>query len=163
MKNTYLISFFLIGVLGFPAAASDQPAPRSQAARFGLYLAERNLYEAGFLLRMKEKISLTQDQEKSIRGMMLKYEERAINRNADIKAQEMKLVALLRQDPVNRKEMEKLFRHINRLRTDLYIDHLNYLLDLRALLTAEQKELIEEGKRNFRQRMLQRRKETGKD
>jgi len=155
MKKTILIAFFVICIFGNLSAFSSDP-PRSQTARFGLYLAERNLYEAKFLLRMKEEIGLSQEQEKAIHEMMLKYEEKAMGRNADIKAQEMKLAAFLRQDPVNRKEMEKMFRNISRLRTDLYINHLNYLLDLRALLNSEQKSRIDAIKEKFRRRFQKR-------
>ena len=116
--------------------------------RFGLYMAENNLFEARFILHLKGEIGLTAPQEKKIEDMMLAYEESAIRRGSDVKVLELKFASLLKGNRIDRREMEKLAREIGKMKTDLQVGHLNYLLDVRDTLTAEQIQKLEkdEGK-----------------
>lgn len=118
--------------------------------RFGLHMAENNLFEARLILRLKDKIGLSAQQEQKIGDMMLAYEESSIRRGSDIKVLELKFAALLKGNRIDRRQMEKMAREIGGKRTDLQVDHLNYLLDVRDVLTAEQAAKLEKLKRNFR-------------
>lgn len=117
--------------------------------KFGLFMAENNLFEARMILRFKSDIGLTPEQEKKIENMMLAHEETAIKRQADIKVMELRFAAVLKGEKVNRREMEKMAREIGNYKTDLQIGHLNYLLDIRDTLNPEQIQKVESLKRKF--------------
>ncbi|MCX6555793.1 MAG: Spy/CpxP family protein refolding chaperone [Candidatus Aminicenantes bacterium] len=121
--------------------------------RFGLYMAENNLFEARFILRLKNEIGLTPAQEQKIENMMLANEEAAIRRGSDIKVLELKFAALLKNNRIDRRAMEDMARAMGKLKTDLQVDHLNYLLDLRDTLTPEQIQKIEKLKKDIPERM----------
>jgi Spy/CpxP family protein refolding chaperone len=121
--------------------------------RFGLYMAENNLFEARFILRLKSEIGLTPAQEQKIEDMMLANEETTIRRSSDIKVLELKFAALLKGNRIDRRVMEDMARAMGKLKTDLQVNHLNYLLDLRDTLTPEQIQKIEKLKKDIPERM----------
>lgn len=131
--------------------------------KFGLFMAENNLFEARMILRFKSEIGLTPGQEKRIENMMLAHEETAIRKQADIKVMELHFAAVLKEEKVNRKEMGKMAREIGNFKTDLQIDHLNYLLDIRDTLNSEQIQKMENLKmkvgQNLRERIMERRQD----
>lgn len=120
--------------------------------QFGLHMAENNLFEAHFILHLKTEINLTAQQEKKIEDLILAHEEAAIRRGSDIKVLELKFASLLKNNGIDRKEMEKMAREMGQLKTDLQVDHLNYLLDVRDTLTPEQIQKIEKLKKDFPER-----------
>ncbi|HNX97997.1 MAG TPA: hypothetical protein PKK12_09985 [Candidatus Aminicenantes bacterium] len=145
------IAALTVGVvvgLGLLAASGHaMPEKRGMSAlasmKFGLHMAENNLFEARFLLCHKEAINLSADQEKRIEGLMLGWEEKAIRRGGDLKVMELRFATLLKDQKIDRQAMEKMARDIGAIRTDLQVDHLNYLIDLRDILSAEQVKQLE--------------------
>ncbi|MBN2399645.1 MAG: Spy/CpxP family protein refolding chaperone [Candidatus Aminicenantes bacterium] len=121
--------------------------------RFGLYMAENNLFEARLIMRLKGEIGLTAEQEGKIGNMMLSHDEAAIRRASDIKVLELKFASLLKNNRIDRREMEKMAREMGKLKTDLQVDHINYLLDVRDILTAEQIQKLEKLKKQFSERV----------
>lgn len=163
MNSKRLFLFTLVFVFLASAMLSAAPATRERALRpllqhlkFGLQMIENNLFEARMILRFKAEIGLNAEQVKKIEDMMLAQEEQGIRRDADIKVLEVKFAALMREPKVNRKEMEKMLRQLGQLRTDLQVDHMNYLLDVRGTLTAEQIAKLDGFKRKFRDGMRER-------
>jgi Spy/CpxP family protein refolding chaperone len=149
------IVFLLVMVLLLGTAAQAQAGKRLRpntlnSMRFGLYMAENNLFEARFILHLKGEIALTAPQVQKIENMMLAYEENAIRRGSDIKVLELKFASLLKGNRIDRREMEKMAREIGRMKTDLQVGHLNYLLDVRDTLTAAQIQKLEALKQKFR-------------
>jgi len=158
--NRKTLSLALVGalLLTMTASAEARNRPRLQRMqllknlRFGLHMAENNLFEGRMILRMKDEIGLTAEQVKRIENMMLSQEETAIRRQSDLKVMELHFAALLKNDKVNRKEMERMARDIGKFRTDQQIGHLNYLLDIRDTLSAEQIGKLEQLKKKSLQR-----------
>ncbi len=151
-----LVMVLLLGTLS-QAQVGKRPRPGVlNSMRFGLYMAENNLFEARFILHLKAEIGLAPEQEKKIGDMMLAYEESAIRRGSDIKVLELKFASLLKPGRVDRREMEKMVREIGKMKTDLQVGHLNYLLDVRDTLTAEQVQKLEKAKEKFRGEMRER-------
>jgi Spy/CpxP family protein refolding chaperone len=153
------IVFLLVAVLLLGGIAQAQDGERLRpnmlnGLRFGLYMAENNLFEARMILHMKGEIGLTAQQEQKIEDMMLAYEENAIRRGSDLKVLELKFASLLKGNRIDRREMEKQARQIGAMRTDLQVGHLNYLLDVRDTLTAEQVQKLEKLKEKFRSRLM---------
>jgi len=152
------IIFLLVMVLLLGAGARAQDSQRMRPSvlnsmRFGLYMAENNLFEARFVLHLKSEIGLAAPQEQKIEDMMLAYEENAIRRGSDIKVLELKFASLLKGNRIDRREMEKQARAIGQMKTDLQVGHLNYLLDVRDILTADQVQKLEKRKEKFREEM----------
>jgi Spy/CpxP family protein refolding chaperone len=154
-KKTIVFSILLILLsITIQAQAVKKPWPNMfHNLKFGLYMAENNLFEARFILRLKSEIGLNGDQEQKIENMMLAYEEAAIRRGSDIKVLELKFASLLKNNRIDRSEMEKMVRAIGKLKTDLQVDHLNYLLDVRDILTPEQIQKIEKLKKDIPERI----------
>lgn len=147
-----LVMVLLLGTLS-PAQDGKRLRPYLlNSLRFGLHMAENNLFEARFLLHQKDEIGLTAQQEQKIEDLMLAHEESAIRSGSDIKVLELKFAALLEAKRIDRREMERMARAIGGKRTDLQVQHLNYLLDVRDVLTAEQVAKLEKMKRAFRPR-----------
>jgi Spy/CpxP family protein refolding chaperone len=156
-----LIMVLLLGTLA-PAQAGKRPRPGMlNSLRFGLYMAENNLFEARFILHFKGEIGLSAPQEQKIENLMLAYEESAIRRGSDVKVLELKFAALLKGNRIDRREMEKQAREIGRMKTDLQVGHLNYLLDVRDVLTAEQAQKLEKMKEKFRATLHERMEKGG--
>ena len=151
--NKKIIFFLMVLIMlsvTIRAQADKKPWPNMfPNLKFGLYMAENNLFEARFILRLKGEIGLTQTQEQKIENMMLAQEEAAIRRGSDIKVLELKFASLLKNNSINRREMEKMVRAMGKLKTDLQVDHLNYLLDVRDTLTPEQIQKIEKLKKDI--------------
>lgn len=153
-KYISLLILFLMLSLAIPAQPNKKPWPHMlNNLRFGLYMAENNLFEARFILRLKNEIGLTAAQEQKIENMMLANEEVVIRRASDIKVLELKFAALLKSNRIDRREMEKMARAMGTLKTDLQVDHINYLLDVRDTLTPEQVLKIEKLKKEIPERI----------
>jgi len=120
--------------------------------RQGVRMAERNLFPAGILLKLKERINLSKDQVRTIEKMRDAHQESAIRRAADIKVLELKVASYMGKENINRGKLEKMLRQVAAMKTDLTIANINYLLDLRDLLTPDQIKKIE-SIRNERIRM----------
>jgi Spy/CpxP family protein refolding chaperone len=139
-------------------AASPPGRDMMKHARFGIRMAEKNLLPAHMLLRFKDEIGLTQDQVNKIETMQEQFMEYAIKQKANLKIKEMKFHSYLKKDKIDREKMEKMIREITGMKTDMQISHMNYLLDLKELLTPEQLQKIETFRKERRLRWLRERK-----
>ena len=133
----------------FPALSrgidfGEQEKNREQHFKEVFYFAEVNLYDAPIILMEKEKINLTGEQERKVEKLMLDYQERSIREGAEIKIEELRLVSYLNSDKPNRKEMVRRIRKISEKKTDMLVGHMNYLLDLKEVLTLKQLQLLVE-------------------
>jgi len=151
--------FLLVAILLLGVAAQAQDGKRLRPnmlnnLRFGLYMAENNLFEARFILRLKGEIGLAPQQEQKIEDMMLAYEENAIRRGSDLKVLELKFASLLKGNRIDRREVEKQARQIGAMKTELQVGHLNYLLDVRDTLTAEQVQKLEKLKEKLHSHLM---------
>jgi Spy/CpxP family protein refolding chaperone len=159
MNKKTIFLLVLILLLGTMSQAQDGKRLKPNmlnSMRFGLTMAENNLFEARFILRLKSEIGLAAAQEQKIENMMLAYKESAIRHGSDIKVLELKFASLLKPNRIDRREMEKLAREIGKMKTDLQVGHLNYLLDVRDTLTPEQIQKLEKMKDKFRGEMRER-------
>jgi Spy/CpxP family protein refolding chaperone len=112
-------------------------------ARYGIHMAEKNLFPGSMLLKFKDEIGLTAEQVGKIEKMTELFHEAAIKKQAEIKIKGLKVRSYLKEEQVDRKKMEIMIREIAKMKTDMQVDHMNYLLDLKDLLTPEQIAKIE--------------------
>mgnify|MGYP001118586031 CR=1 FL=1 len=124
--------------------------------RQGVRMAEKNLFSAQILLKLKERINLTKDQVRTIEKMRDAHQESAIKRTADIKVLELKIGSYMEKEKINRGKLEKMLRQVAAMKTDLTVANINYLLDLRDLLTPEQIKKVESVKGEMRQMRMKR-------
>jgi Spy/CpxP family protein refolding chaperone len=158
-----LVTLAVVGLIltaaHLTAVPRPNPAPGDMMkhTRFGIYMAEKNLFPAHILLRFKDEIGLTEDQVNKIEKMQELFMESTIRGKADLKIKEVKLHSYLKENQVDRKKMEKMIREIASMKTDMQIAHINYLLDLKDVLTPEQLQKIETFKKErWHQRMKER-------
>lgn len=148
--------FMLVSTMSFlDARQGPDRRDMMKRGRFGVRMAERNMFPSHVLLKMKDKIQLTEDQVAKIEGMERTFEEYRIRAGADIDIMELKLRDYLKGDKVKRSEVEKLVRKVSGLKTDMQVAHINHLLDLKELLTPEQITKIEDVKKNMRKHMME--------
>jgi len=163
MKRISVFFLALVVFLGLVFQA-EAAVPRGDRERplmrrgmlMGMRMVENNLYPPSMLLRLAEEIGLTEDQEGKIRDMELRYKEIELKQQAEIRIQSLKLRNMLSASKVDRKAVDRAILSISKLRADIQLARINHLLDVRALLTPEQKEKIEEGKKKMRRRFWHR-------
>jgi Spy/CpxP family protein refolding chaperone len=158
-KVTILIAAVLILIsMNLMAERGSRGRDMVKHARFGIHMAEKNLFSGSMLLKFKDEIGLTAEQVSKIEKMTDLFQEAAIRKQADIKVKGLKVRSYLKEEQVDRKKMEIMIREIAKMRTDLQVDHMNYLLDLKDLLTPEQIAKIESIKKESRHKRMKTRK-----
>lgn len=126
-------------------------------------LSGHNLLNGRILLKYREKINLTPKQVEKIETLMMEYESFYISKTGEIKSKELRFAFYLRsgKKELDRKEMAKYIREISSIKTDVIVTHVNYLLDLKNLLTPQQRktlETLEEARRKQGKKTAERQK-----
>ncbi len=134
----------------------------SKHMRQGAAMAEKNLYRGQMLLRMKTELGLTPDQVKKIEQISLNFQESVIKRMADTKILELKFANYLQGKKIDKKTVEKMIKEIAALKTDLQIDRVFHLLDIKSILTPDQLKKAEELRMKFKRRAFSRMRDGGK-
>lgn len=158
-----VIVTLVAGLLLVPALGFANPGPdMMKHARMGSRLVEKNMFPPKMLLRHQDEIGLTEDQVTKIEKMQQKFQEYEIKQKAEMKIQWLKFKTLLKKDKVDRKKMEKMIRETARMRTNMQIDKMNYMLDVKEVLTPEQITKIKEFKKKMRKRRWSKGMKRGK-
>ncbi len=131
-------------------------------ARFGMHMAEKNLYSCRMLLHLKDQISLSAEQIKKIEKMQAAFAETQLRGKTEVKVQKMKFDTYLKGDNIDRNKLAKLVKSVAALQTNLQLDRLNFLLDVKSVLTADQVKKLEELKKKMRHRAFRRFREGKK-
>lgn len=158
MAKKIVILGMIILLMGFSTVEllARKGAPY-RPMRYGIRLAEKNLFAVELLLRHKDEIGLTASQVDRIENMRLDHHEIAIKRRSDIKVFELKLGSLLKKETVDRSAVQKMIRKIGEMKTDQFIERINFMLDVRNVLNPDQIAKIESMKKAMRLRRFNRR------
>lgn len=149
-----LITGLMLAMAYFTMDAQMMPQRMMEHARFGIMLVDKNLFPAPVLLKHKDDIGLTAEQVGKIEKMQVQQQETFIKKQAEINVKELKLSTFLKEDKIDRGKLEGMIQEIGKMRTDLQVQHINHLLDLRDLLTADQLKKLENFKEDrMRERM----------
>ncbi|MDQ1353218.1 MAG: hypothetical protein QG657_3524 [Acidobacteriota bacterium] len=99
-----------------------------------------NLYDARFILDAQEDLGLTKEQTEKIENLMLENEATIIRDSAEIKIQELRFASFLKSqsDEIDRKQVEKYIREISQQKIIMVVHQINYLLDVKQVLTPAQ-------------------------
>ncbi len=161
-KRVTILIFASLVLVSFMLTAAPQHQKMMKHAKFGIRMAEKNLFPAKFLLRVKDEVGLSESQVAKIEKMSLLQTETFVRNRADIKIKELQFAAFLKKDPVSRSKMEKMIRDIAKMKTDMHLQRLNHLLDIKALLSPEQLQKIEALKKERRKKRMKRGKKGKK-
>lgn len=157
-KVTLFIAAILMVMVGSLALQAEARRPdMMKHSRFGIRMAERNMIPARMLLQHKDELGLTDTQVSKIESMQTKFQEASIRGNADVKVKQLKLQNYLKSDKIDRKKLEQMIRDVAALKTNMQIDRMHYMLDVKSVLTAEQLKKIEEFKTQRRQKWFKNR------
>jgi Spy/CpxP family protein refolding chaperone len=131
-------------LLSAQAKDKHQKSEAFKRKRHFFFLTDNNLIDGRRLLIMKDKIGLTGKQEERIENLMLKHEAFSIRNSGEIKIKELQLAAYLKKGKTDRKEMELYIREISNIKTNFIVHYMNYLLDVREVLTPQQLETLKQ-------------------
>jgi len=127
------------------------------------FLTDNNLFDGRMLLKIKDKIGLTGKQEEKIENLMLEHEAFSIRNSGEIKIKELRFTVYLKAGKTDRKEMEMYIREISKIKTNLIVHYLNYLLDVRDVLTSQQLETLKQIKEQEKNAIPQREPQQDKE
>lgn len=125
--------------------SNDSTAFFARYLRRSFQLAEKQLFEAYFILEHAEQINLSAKQQEEIESIMMTYQEATIRISAEIKILELRFASDIRSgDPakIDKQKMENHIRLISRQKTDWVVIYINYLLDLRQVLKPDQLDML---------------------
>ena len=156
VKKVIGATLILVMLLVFSVNLDAMNRRGNQRMGYGIRMVEQNLFPVYLLLKFKDEIGLTDVQVEDIEKIRLKHYELAIRQSSEIKLKELKLGTLLKNDTVNRSAMEKMIREIGKMKTDLSIQRIHFMLDVKKVLSDEQIQKIEKLKKEMRIRSFQR-------
>jgi hypothetical protein len=137
-KAIYTILVILITQGFHNITASPEPSDLVKHFLTWNFMAERNLFDGRLILRLKDEIHLSKEQESKIENLMLSFEEYTITRGAEIKVKEIHLASYIKSDKIDRKKIAMILREISQMKIDFSISYLNYLLDIREIISPQQ-------------------------
>jgi len=146
----WVFVFFLLVLMGDRLDARFYSPDMSRHMKYGIRIAEQNLVSGSMLLKIKDEIGLSVEQISKIKQMRKLQEEKMAREGEKVKAIEKKISLELMQEKSDRKKLEKLLKEVAGLKTLGKIDFMNYLLDLRELLSEDQLKKTEDIKKKMR-------------
>ncbi|MBN2399956.1 MAG: hypothetical protein JXI33_06405 [Candidatus Aminicenantes bacterium] len=112
-------------------------------------LASDNFIPVRMLLKGKEKIGLSAEQEKQLTAMNEAHAQWLIKFRADMEIQALKLRKCLAADKMNLKDAEGLIRAQADMHAEMQIVRLRFQQEVKALLSTEQLAKVNEMKKEF--------------
>lgn len=91
------------------------------------------------ILKFKEGMSLTADQEQKLQTLKVTYKKDRIRTKAEVKLASIDLHEVLKNEKANLADIEKEFNKLHALKTKLYIASIKAKRDAKAVLSAEQR------------------------
>ncbi|MEI6614058.1 MAG: hypothetical protein WCL37_04110 [Chrysiogenales bacterium] len=112
--------------------------------------SSQNFIPVRLLLKAKDKIGLSAEQEKQLMIMNEAHEQWLIKFRADMEIKALKLRTNLEAKQVNLKDTEGLIRAQADMHAEMAIARLHFQQEVKSLLTAEQLDKLNEFKKEFR-------------
>ena len=154
--NKNFFTALIVLFFGVTSLLTAQPALRGPASGRGLQgrglFADTDFLPLRLLLRSKDKIGLSADQEKKISAMIDAHEQWAVKFGAEMKIKALKLRSALAAEKTSLEGVEPMIREHAGMRAEMQIARLHLQKDVQALLTPEQAAKVTELKKNFRAR-----------
>jgi len=148
-KIFFIFICFVVFIFNLNLKANIEGRGIIKKAKAGIFLAGKNLFDARFILRFKEDINLSEEQEKKVENLLLAFEENSIKKSAEVKIRELRFASYLKSEKIDRKKMERQLKIISKMKTDFLIGSVNYLLDLKQIMNPVQIEKLKEIKKGI--------------
>ena len=132
------------GLHAYSSPGEKIPDHWARQLRHHFSRAKKNLFDANTILRAAQKINLSQKQEQKVESIMMQFKEFTIRQSAEIKISELRFASTIKSDKLDKKTMAAHMRAISKQKTDWVVTYINYLLDLREILTAQQREMLKQ-------------------
>lgn len=98
---------------------------------------------------LKEKLNLTDEQEKKIQELRNSHQEAMIKFNAELDLKELELKKLKQNDNVSRNDMINLTKELSVIKNEIAIAKVNHQMDVYDILDANQKKIWMEQQSKF--------------
>ena len=158
LKRIHLtITAIIIGITFSPALFSyASPQDFMRYNRYHLRLAESNLIPAEVVLKLKDKLNVSAEQENKLNEIIRSFKEEIKPEKLELKKLELSFAKYLKGERIDHKEMEDKLRAIARLEIELQIKSMAYLLAVKSTLNVKQLKIIEALKKEHRKKALSR-------
>jgi Spy/CpxP family protein refolding chaperone len=87
---------------------------------------------------MEEELRLTDEQKEAFNRNKIEYKKMVVIKSADIRAAEIDLAELLAKEEFNRQAVQEQVRIVGKMKEDLMLARIDFLLNLKSLLTKDQ-------------------------
>lgn len=105
----------------------------------------------GHRMRMRlKRLGLDEKQKEEIRDIGIRVRKDSISKMADIRIARIDLKDILAKDPVDMKTVEAKLKQIESMQTELRLSRIKAMLEVKALLTPEQRKKFREDRETFR-------------
>ncbi len=108
-----------------------------------------HFYPAPSLIRRSKEIGLTPDQLTKIRGEMLTTQSKAIDLHAKVQHSRVEAARLLSAEKIDEKAVDAQIDEATKAEAEMHKLHVGAMLRIRALLTAEQRQKLDERKKGM--------------
>lgn len=102
------------------------------------------------------ELKLAEDQQAQLMNIINKYEDRAGGLRSAMMEARKKVAAVLKAEPFNEEDARKAFQEASEVRENLFILRAIMMREMKAVLTPEQLQRLQEGKAQRHERMKQR-------
>jgi len=127
MKNLILVLAFIFAITTF---SQD------------LFSKEKgNKHKEKFRKELKEKLNLTDEQQKKVDEIKFAHQSAMIKYRADIDLKELELKKLMNSENISRAEMVKLTKEISTIKNEIALVRVNHKMDIYDLLDVNQKKV----------------------
>lgn len=153
-KKKIILIIILMQIILISLFAETDSSTEKKGAYLGLnfFMPVQWDFSGYLLLKYKDKLELSESQIQKIKKIIIDYKEYSIRNAAEIKIKELKLAFSIRQEKIDRKEVDLQIRSLSQNKTDQVIKSMHYCFDLRAVLNESQrkefKKLCQENNRN---------------
>ena len=135
MKN---LIFVLVVLFAFSFVGQDSYSQKQNNKRQNEYRKE-----------LKEKLNLTDEQEKKIQELRNAHQEVMIKYNADLDLKELELKRLKQNDNVSRNDLINLTKELSAIKNEIELAKVNHQMDVYENLDANQKKIWMEQQSKF--------------
>ena len=95
-----------------------------------------------FVMKLKEELALTREQEEELRAIKAELERIGIEAKATLATARLDLLEMLRETEVNRSEIEAMVKDMEKIRTKLELKKIDALLKARDVFSSQQLEIF---------------------
>jgi len=145
LSNLFASAVLIVSFVGFSATVSAGPQHKEHK-KMGMHQKGEPQINMKRVMRHLSKIDLTDEQKTSIKALIKESMEANKPKNQQMKALHMKMKGLRKSDTLDEQSVRDISFQIAQLKSDLMISRHKNRQAVKALLTDEQRQKLEEMK-----------------